>query len=349
MDALTAQVSVLSGLETRNTRTMRLVYRQFESIQATMLDITNKTNQLDVLSQNYTRNIAERWNHVLMMESVDRVERALSHFQRATDTLLTDLGNAQRGIVTTSMLPVNDLCTALNEGITHYHLTALYELTNLRDYYRVIESSLGRNYFLVHIPMRSDEEFDAYHLIPFPLRLEGKTVELALGEMLVLLNEELTTVDVLNVEVLEKCRKDVNSDHICPAYPFHFHHAADHGCEIALVQNNTQKALDLCVYSDFEDKYLQRHFYGYNYFYFQELTSVTVVCMDDPMMVEAIGYYRAPDYCRVLTKFVMTSPSRHHLGFIKNRTVSLPVFEAMFNVSFPHLGLAVNNISMFLT
>ncbi len=48
----------------------------------------------------------------------------------------------------------------------------------------------------------------------------------------------------------------------------------------------------------------------------------------------------------MLTKFVMTHPSRHHLAFIKNRTVHLPTFEAMFNVSFPHLALPVDNISM---
>ncbi len=139
--------------------------------------------------------------------------------------------------------------------------------------------------------MRSDDEFDANHLIPFPFRLEGKTVELTLGDILILPNVELTTVDVLNVEVIEACRKDVNSDHICPAYPFHFHHATDHECVIALVKYNTQKALDHCSYSGFKEKYLQCHFYEFNYlFYFRELTSVTVVCMDDPTMVEAIGY-----------------------------------------------------------
>ncbi len=63
-------------------------------------------------------------------------------------------------------------------------------------------------------------------------------------------------------------------------------------------------------------------------------------------MVEALGYYRAPDYCRVLTRFVQTHPSRQHLAFIRNRTADLPTFTAMFNVSFPHLTLPVDNITM---
>ncbi len=60
-------------------------------------------------------------------------------------------------------------------------------------------------------------------------------------------------MDVLNVEVLEECREEVNSDHICTAYPFHLHHATDHECVIALVKMNTQKALDHCVYSGFKE------------------------------------------------------------------------------------------------
>ncbi|MCP4253758.1 MAG: hypothetical protein GY775_10170, partial [Candidatus Scalindua sp.] len=247
---------------------------------------------------------------------------------------------------TTSMLPVSDLRAALDEGITHYHLTALYKLADLRDYYRIIESSLGKNYFLIHIPMSSDVEYNAYHLIPFPLRLDSRTVQLASGDRIFLINDELTTVDVLNIEVLEQCKKDVKSDYICPAFPFHFHQAVDHECEIALVKNNTQKALDQCTYSDFKEEYFQRHFYGFNYFYFQDLTSVTVVCVDDPTMVEVIGYYKAPDYCRILTRFVMTSPSRHHLALIKNISIDIPVFEAMFNVAFPHIELPVANISL---
>ncbi|MCP5015165.1 MAG: hypothetical protein GY938_07755, partial [Ketobacter sp.] len=62
VDALKAKVSALAGLETRNTRTMRLVYKHFTKVETTMLDITKKTNQLLVLSQNYTRELAELWN-----------------------------------------------------------------------------------------------------------------------------------------------------------------------------------------------------------------------------------------------------------------------------------------------
>ncbi len=67
--------------------------------------------------------------------------------------------------------------------------------------------------------------------------------------------------------------------------------------------------------------------------------------MDAPKLVEVIGYYKAPDYCRVLTRLVMTSPSRHHLGFI-NRSIDIPVFEAMFDVAFPHISLPVQNITL---
>ncbi len=63
-------------------------------------------------------------------------------------------------------------------------------------------------------------------------------------------------------------------------------------------------------------------------------------------MVEVLGYYKAPDYCRVLTRLVMTSPSRHHLGFIKNRSIDIPVFEALFDVAFPHINLPVQNITL---
>ncbi len=76
------------------------------AVQAGMKTLTDRTNEIITWSRSYSREVADIWDHLLMAETIEKVERALNTFKYVSDKLMSDLSNAQRSIVTISMLPV---------------------------------------------------------------------------------------------------------------------------------------------------------------------------------------------------------------------------------------------------
>ncbi len=93
-----------------------------------------------------------------------------------------------RGRVTFSLFPVKDLQRVLMKGEKEHQLTPLFAAHAIHHYHPLFESFLTSDAIVIHVPCKFKDDFDVFHIQPFPFPVNGSLMTMDLPASVVLIH-----------------------------------------------------------------------------------------------------------------------------------------------------------------
>ncbi len=100
--------------------------------------------------------------------------------------------DAARGGVTSFLFSVKDFQEILDLGEKKYQLTPLFDISTIRHYFPLLESSLTSDSIAIHVPSQSGEAFEVFKLESFPFSANGSILTLDLPSSVVLVHRNFS-------------------------------------------------------------------------------------------------------------------------------------------------------------
>ncbi len=99
------------------------------------------------------------------------LETSVTSVMRTNELIFRNVVDASRGRVTSSLLPVKSLLHVLNLTQGNFSLLPIFTGRNVLHYYPLLSSMLISDAIVVHVPFRSHWAYNAYHIEPFPFKV----------------------------------------------------------------------------------------------------------------------------------------------------------------------------------
>lgn len=117
---------------------------------------------------------------------------------------------------------------------------------------------------------------------------------------------------------------------------------------MALIRNHSNVLLDTCNFTPVTQvlPVYHAHVLDFQYFFFVNATSVTLICSGVSTNLIAHGFYSAPDHCEVRSSALNTLPSRHHMALFTNVSNIFQPFTSSLNVSLSDLKVVSEKLRL---
>ncbi len=149
--------------------------------------------------------------------------------------------DADRGRVASSLFPVKDLQRVLMKGEKEHQLTPLFAMHAIHHYYPLLESFLTSNAMVIHIPFKSKDDFDALHIQPFPLSVNGWVMIMDLPASVVLIRKDFSLFATWQFSGLGACITEYYDLYLCSASLFALLPLKGGVCEMVMTRRMLQK------------------------------------------------------------------------------------------------------------
>ncbi len=110
---------------------------------------------------------------VLINQALPALESAVNSVLHINTLGILDLVDGDRGRVTSSLFPVKDLQRVLMKGEKEHQLTPLFVSHAIHHYYPLLESFLTSDAIVIHVFLKSKDDFYVFHIQPFPFSVNG--------------------------------------------------------------------------------------------------------------------------------------------------------------------------------
>ena len=334
VSALGEKLSVITSVVESQNRLLWKEHIQLNDFRSHLNLVVNRTNVLSNNLHDLQSTVVNMENVFLLMNYIRDLEFDILMLKERCNSLIGSLVSAGLSRVDSELLPLDHLRAALHFARANFSLTPFFGDSHLEFYYPLLEATLTDNQILIHIPLKSDVSYTAYSVTPFPLSVNNSLLSLITQSDMFLVAKDFMTVSLTNRASLSHCRSSYLSVHVCPAYLFALLPAKSTPCELAIVRNNSQLIHAHCSYEPVVSNLpvYHAHVAGFQYFYFKEPASVTLICQGISTNLIAEGYYVASDACEVRSSEIYTLPSNQHLGFHGVLPTSLIHLSPSFDV-----------------
>ncbi len=106
----------------------------------------------------------------LINQALPALENAVNSVLHINILAIQNVVDADRGRVTFSLFPVKDLQRVLMKGEKEHQVTPLFAAHAIHHYYPLLESFLTSDAIIIHVPFKSKDDFNVFHIQPFHSR-----------------------------------------------------------------------------------------------------------------------------------------------------------------------------------
>ena len=321
-----------------NGRLISKSYKAISMVASSIDSITNTTNSLIANVNSLVQSVPFVTELLLISERLEEIEYSVSVLLDNFKVVIRDLNNAALGRVDSEMLPVNHLQDAVNTAIHDLHLIPLFTMREIEFYYPLIQSFLTHISIIITIPMKSQDQFSLWRLLPFPFMVNDTLLQVDLDHDLLLVSSDSSHVARSSLDVLSQCKSSFYNFYICAAFHFVFLPASEAPCDLSLIQSKPKEAIKHCHFTHSNPSSVYHvHLLANQYFYFPRSTEIALSCKTRPSYVQVHGYYSVSDHCEVRANKLITFPNRQHLTLASNLSSTLTPIIPAFNLSFTNL------------
>ncbi len=192
VEELRNRYSHLALLASAHNKAIRFNSKHTARLEQHVYDIAFCTTTLRLSLNNVLTTIKSHYD--LNVVGVPVLENTVNSLLRTNALVIQNVVDAARGRVT-SLFPVKDFLKTLETGETEYQLTPLFDLRSIHYYYPLLESFLTSDVIVIHVPFKSQDEFEEYRLEPFPFSLNQSIVELDLHASVVMVRSDIALCD----------------------------------------------------------------------------------------------------------------------------------------------------------
>ncbi len=179
---------------------------------------------------------------------------------------------------------------------------------------------------VIHVPFKSQDEFEVYRLEPFPFLLNKSIMELDLPASVVMVRSDFSLYATGTFLDLQNCKTGYHHLYFCSTSLFAFLPATGAVCKVVLTQTDASKALKVCLYRHVVSKLLfHKRFSGYHCFLFTQSYFVSVVFPNSSTYQEVSGHFAVRVACFLRSANLTTFPEKLHHRF--NFTNSILVVQ----------------------
>ena len=269
VQGLKSHIEYLTSLSNSQNTVLEQQYHLFSKVRT---DITAVVSSLNFISMKITsmRNRENLLEKVLFItEVITVVERQADNMIDNCQVVIEDILEARIGQVNSRLLPLPMLKAALDNARDKLNLIPVLSSDLIQYYYPLLDVHVSGQVILIHIPMRSKDQFQAMAVFPFPMIYGEDIVSLVGNDRLVLVSEDLRLVASTNDLELKKCRSVIPKVFLCVAKMFSFKGADNAQCELELMKSDAKKVHEYCIYQRLSWQTMYNtHVAGFNYFFF---------------------------------------------------------------------------------
>ncbi len=207
----------------------------------------------------------------LINQALPALESAINSVLHINNLVVQNVVDADRGRVTSSLFPVKDLQRVLMKGEKEHQLTPLFAVHAIHHYCPLLESFLTSDAIVIHVSFKSKDDFDVFHIQPFPFSVNGSVMVMDLPASVVLIRKKKSLFATGQFSGLGACKTEHHDLYLCSASLFAFLPLTGGVCEVVLTQTDAYKAVELCPFRHTALRPLfHMRFYGFHYFFFTQ-------------------------------------------------------------------------------
>ncbi len=115
----------------------------------------------------------------------------------------------------------------------------------MHHYYPLLESLLTLDAIVIHVPFKSKDDFDVFHLQSFPFSVSGSVMIMYLPASVVFIRKYFSLFVTIQFSDPGACKTEHHDLYLCSASLFAFLPLTGGVCEVVLTQTDASKALEL--------------------------------------------------------------------------------------------------------
>lgn len=132
--------------------------------------------------------------------------------------------------------------------------------------------------------------------------------------------------------------------YICPAYLFTLRPEVMSQCELSLVITDFSLSPLLYTNNSISNQSTYHEQFGTTHcYYYQEKSSVTLICRDHSKPIER--YYMVPDQCEVRNNDFLTLPTHHYTAFVSTLSNDLQFLNLVVNISLDKVTVVSDKVN----
>ena len=308
-------------------------------------DITSYTT---LLASTIDKLLANFRHITLFQQTLDALETAVNTLFRTNTQIIQNLVDASTNRVTSSLFPVKDFRRVLDLAATRYKLSPVFDLPDIHHYYPLLESFITDTGIIIHIPFKSGDSFEVYHIEPFPFSINGTIMTLDRPSSVVLIHTGFSLYASDRFSALHSCRTEHAGLYFCSASTFAFMPLTGNVCEAHLTHPDGSKALAICPYRQLTPQPLfHTQFSGFHYFFFTNPYFTSIVCPDGTTHQEVLGHLAVRVVCFLRSANLTTFPEKLHEGFRSSFNATLFPLDSLANLNFTSIKYVTHTLSEF--
>ncbi len=139
-------------------------------------DITSYSRAVRIALNLVIEDVKDIHEMALINQALPALESAVNSVLHINTLAIQNVVDADRGRVTSSLFSVKDLQRVLIKGEKEHQLTPLFASHAIHHYYPLLESFLASDTIVIHVPFKSKDDFDIFHIQPFPFSVSGSVM-----------------------------------------------------------------------------------------------------------------------------------------------------------------------------
>ncbi len=158
----------------------------------------------------------------LINQALLALESAINSVLHINNLVIQNVVDADSGRVTSSLFPVKDLQRVLMRGEKEHQLTPLFAAHAIYHYYPQLESFLTSDAIVIHVPFKFKDDFDVFHIQPFPFSVSSSVMIMDLPASVVSIRKDFSLFATSQFSVLGACKTEHHDLYLCSASLFAF-------------------------------------------------------------------------------------------------------------------------------
>ncbi len=236
-------------------------------------DITSYSRIVRTALNAVTEDVKGIHKMALINHALPALESAINSVLHTNNLVIQNAVDADRGRVTSSPFPIKDLQRVLMKGEketpTNPFVCCACHTLLLDAIHPLLESSLTSDAMVIHVSYKSEDDFDVFHIQPFPFSANGSVMIMDLPASVVLIRKDFSLFATSQFSDLGACKTEHHDLYLCSASLFAFLPLTGGACEVLLTQTDASKDLELCPFRHIAPRPLfYRRFSGFHYFFF---------------------------------------------------------------------------------
>ena len=171
VEKLRRRYNQLTYVASNNNKVIHLNSRNIVKLNQHIKNIEKHAELLRTQLNKAFTNIRNIHHYAVIGEALSALENAAASLLHTNERIVSNIVDAARGRVTSSLFPVKDFRRALEIGSKEYDLTPLIDVNGIHHYYPLLESVLTSQSIVIHVPFKSRHSFEVHRVESFPFKV----------------------------------------------------------------------------------------------------------------------------------------------------------------------------------